>query len=95
VGSKGPHHGRRQIVLAVDAARIATRNEKERGRLFDHNAPNVSVPANASPILDVQAEAEQIGHLLSKPGRIVLTASSLGEPLGLGAVSSVVHRHAP
>jgi hypothetical protein len=58
VGSKGAHHGRRQIMLSVHAAGIAARDEEKRRSLFDHDAPNVRVPPDAGAILDVQPKAD-------------------------------------
>ena len=91
MGAEGAHHGGRQVVLAVGAAWIAAGDKKERGSMVDHDAPCVCVTADIGAILDVEAKAEQIRHLIAKPRSIVLPASPLRESLGLRTVASLVH----
>jgi hypothetical protein len=87
------HDARRQIVLAVDASRIAALDEKERGRPIDQHLPGVRGPTYSDPVLDLEPEARQAGHLVVESGRFVLAPASLGESQGLRAVLAMVHHH--
>jgi hypothetical protein len=63
VAPERPHHGSRDIVTAVHATWISTREKEKRRRRIDDNAPDVLWLGRASLLLDFEAEAQEVGGL--------------------------------
>ena len=82
-------------MLAVHASGVAARYEEESRSVVDLHPPGMRGATYTGPVLDLELEAHQVGHLFEEPGRIVLAPPSLRESLSLRAVLAVVHRHAP
>lgn len=93
MGAESSHDGRRQVVLAVDAARIAARHQKKGGRAVDHDTSSVRISPHARSVLDVELEADKARHLIQEPRRVILTATAFRESLGLHAVLAGIHQH--
>src|SRR5579872_3615205 len=87
------HDRRRQVVLTVDTSRVAARHDEQRRRAVHDDASDVPGPSHSKPLLDVQLQADELGHLLAKRGRFVLPPTSLGKSLGGQAVSSQRRHH--
>jgi hypothetical protein len=90
--AKRLHHGRRQVVLAVDASRIPALDEEEGWGAIDQHGPDVRRHAHATTVFDLEPEARQVGNLVAEPRCLVLAPASLSKPNGLYAVSSIVHQ---
>jgi len=91
VRAQRPHDRARQVVLAIGASRIAAWHEKQRRGTVDEDAPYVLGGSRSRTLLDLKPEADQVGHLVTQPRRVVLAATALREPKGGGAVLAVVH----
>jgi hypothetical protein len=65
-------------VLAVGASRIGAGQEKESGRLVNHDSPDVGASfGDAGAILDFELKTDQVRHLRTESGRVVLALAAL------------------
>jgi hypothetical protein len=64
-------------VLAIEAPRIATLDEEERGRPIDQHLPGVRRSPYTGAILDLEPKTREEGYLIVEPRRLVLAPASL------------------
>jgi hypothetical protein len=79
VCAQSPHHGRGQIVFALHATGIAARHEKQGRRPVDDDTPDMLDASDARPLLEIEPQACEHGHLRTKFRRFVFTLASVRE----------------
>jgi hypothetical protein len=85
------HHGGRDVVAAVHAARVSAREKEKRWCRVDDDATDVFRLGRASLLFDFEAEGPKVGGFGAQPRRVVFTLTSLCEPKRGRAVPTKVH----
>src|SRR5262245_61171485 len=88
---KGTHDVPGNVMPAVAALRIATRNEEQGRRMRDHDAANVLWLVHRRRrrrLLDLKTKVDEIRHLIREPWCLVFLFPSVGLPLSRRALLS-------
>lgn len=81
----------REVVPAVDAARIAAQEKEERGRGVDHDVPDVLRARRPALLLDLEAQADEVGRFGAEAASLGLALTALRETLRRRVVSAKIH----